>query len=64
MKMICDNTNCKNKDIHFFYQVQMKEEFEGEKAIWCKECIERDEDFIKKKKLIINKRKKKESDEE
>lgn len=43
----CDNTDCKNKlNVFEVFEVEMKPEFEGGKVKWCKDCINRDSDFI------------------
>lgn len=44
-KKNCDNVDCKGnpKDIQ---EVKMKKEFEGGEVNWCKECRERDNNFI------------------
>lgn len=43
----CDNCDHdENKPCEDIQEVKMKEEFEGGTASWCKECRERDNNFI------------------
>jgi Zn finger protein HypA/HybF involved in hydrogenase expression len=47
MDIWCDNCDHdENKPREDVQEVKMKEEFEGGTALWCKECRERDNDFI------------------
>jgi len=44
---VCDNTDHVGDIAPNVKEVEMKEEFDGEKVRWCKDCRERDENMIK-----------------